>query len=137
MNTVATNDTVAMQSKKAFFEAAAAGARIRRTILKGLALEDWDEQDVVEQLLAQGARRKDIRIDSAGISIGQQFWLKPKWHRVTEGALTVRSTQFIFESDDGGRCFGDQVGYKLVEGGLVRDFGTHTIRYEALAPEGC
>ncbi|WP_415912321.1 hypothetical protein [Neptuniibacter sp. QD37_11] len=103
-----------LTSAKEFFQAAN-GKQVIKRCSGVLTVEDWPEykESIVSQLLAQGANEKDIEVSDDKVSIGTQFWLKPKVKREHVGLFKVFSKRY---EHDGVR--GDLTGFK-VEGNAV------------------
>jgi len=120
------------------------GKKIIRTMVGGLAAEDW--ADWVEQtkvtLTQQGLPIENIVDDGKTLSIkgSPQFWMKPRMYRQLTGQLEIRSKDYIFEYNDPAnpsevcRSFGYKKGLKVVDNNLILELpdGVH-LQYALVA----
>lgn len=115
------------KSAAEFFRAAN-GKRVRKTVTGVLTVEQWPavRDDIVRQLLEQGAKLEDIRIDDSQVAIGSQFWRAPAMRGEEFGILNVRSADYGFLPECGrtnGRpIFGDRKGCKVEGAALVKEY---------------
>lgn len=94
--------------------------RVSKTITGTLTLEDWPDyvKQAREQLLAQGCPAEQITETDNALEFGaNQYVLKPKHSRYSEGTLLVRSKDYCFTPDDGstGPVYGDIKGLKVLD----------------------
>ena len=92
-----------ISSKTEFFKLAK-GKFITRTMVGGLALDEWDEwvANAKKQLQEQGVKLEDIVETERELSIknSPQFWRKPVINRVSTGEIIERSQDYTFVSTD-------------------------------------
>lgn len=119
-----------------FFREAQSRVIIKRVVGNVLCIEEWPEYvaGVRANFDKQGAvEGKDYTIDDQGIQCGAQFVLKPQRHRLQEGTLETRSVGYMFMplgADTG--TWGERKGAKIVDGKLVKDYGTYQITFEII-----
>lgn len=123
-------------SVKAFFEAAS-GKLIQRQAFDMMTIDDWEnfKENVKASLINQGCENPDEVMqydDSGNLSIGTQFFMKPKVSKIAKGTLTPRSKDYIF-SDGVKQSHGSIKGLTINQNGdLVRTAGKGFFVYSIL-----
>lgn len=126
------------KSAAEFFRAAS-GKRVRKTVTGVQTVEQWPaiRDNIVRQLLEQGAKREAIEISDSQVAIGNQFWRAPAMRSEEFGILNVRSADYGFIPECGrtnGRpIMGDKKGAKIEGAALVKEYDNGMrVRFEIM-----
>ncbi|OEE37307.1 hypothetical protein A1QO_04165 [Vibrio genomosp. F10 str. ZF-129] len=127
-------EQIVIKSKKHFFEMAQ-NHRVKRIMIGGISLDDWDAK--VKETIAHAQRlnvqKADIELNDSGLFIQGRKLLKPVFPREVTGELVIHAAKTSFVSKNHPVSWADKPDFKLINNGLeLTTFDNSVIRYELL-----
>lgn len=94
------------------------GKQVLKLVTGTLTTDDTADfvKTIHEQLIKQGAKPEDIKVDESKISIGRQFWMLPKMKASTLATFTTRSADYIHNN-----VFGSKKDAIIEDGNMIKN----------------